>query len=48
VSAHAASNPGYRRMVEQSKTSGSPVTAGKSVRGGFGSSRSSSGSSFGS
>ncbi|WP_035615282.1 hypothetical protein [Haloferula sp. BvORR071] len=45
VSAHAAANPGYRRMVEQSKASGSPVTAGKSVRGGFGSSRSSSGSS---
>lgn len=38
VSAHAAANPGYSRMVEQSRSSGSPVKAGQSVRGGFGSS----------
>lgn len=40
VQSHAAANPGYRRMVEQSRASGQPVRAGQSVRGGFGSSRS--------
>lgn len=45
VTSHAAGNPGYRRMVEQSRASGVPVRAGQSVRGGFGSStRVSSGS----
>lgn len=48
VNAHAAANPGYQRLVQQSKQSGSPVTAGKSVRGGFGGSSSGSSSSFGS
>lgn len=46
VSRHASANPGYNRMVEQSKMRGTPVSPGQSVRGGFGSS--SSGSSFGS
>lgn len=45
VSSYSASNPGYQRLVQDSRSSGAPVTAGKSVRGGFGSS--SSGSSFG-
>lgn len=40
VNSHAAANPGYRRMVEQSRASGRMVRAGESVRGGFGSSRS--------
>jgi hypothetical protein len=46
VAGHAAANPGYSRMVAQSKASGVPVRAGQSVRGGFGSgsSRVSSGS----
>jgi len=49
VNGYASSNAGYRRMVDQSKTSGKPVTAGNSVRGGFGSSsKSSSKSTFGS
>jgi len=48
VNAHAAANPGYQRLVQQSKQSGSAVTAGKSVRGGFGGSSSGSSSSFGS
>ena len=49
VSSYASSNPGYRRMVDQSKATGRPVTAGNSVRGGFGSSsRSGSRSTFGS
>lgn len=43
VSSHASANPGYRRMVAQSQASGAPVRAGQSVRGGFGSSRSSGG-----
>lgn len=47
VNSHAAANPGYRRMVEQSRASGAPVRAGQSVRGGFGNSRNGSGSSFG-
>ena len=38
VAAHAAANPGYQRLVDQSRASGKPVTAGQSVRGGFGSS----------
>jgi hypothetical protein len=46
VSSYAASNPGYQRLVQESRSSGAPVTAGKSVRGGFGSSYSGS-SSFG-
>ena len=48
VKAHAAANPGYQRLAQQSKQSGSPVTAGKSVRGGFGGTSSGSSSSFGS
>jgi hypothetical protein len=44
VSSHAAANPGYRRMVADSRSRGVPVKAGQSVRGGFGSSgRTSSG-----
>jgi hypothetical protein len=42
VSAHAAANPGYSRMVAQSRSSGAPIKAGQSVRGGFGSSSRSS------
>jgi hypothetical protein len=48
VASHAAANPGYQRLVDQSRASGKPVTAGQSVRGGFGSSsasKSSGGSS---
>ena len=50
VSRYAAANPGYQRMVDQSRATGVPVKAGQSVRGGFGSSssRSSGRSSFGS
>lgn len=48
VKSHAAANPGYQRLVQQSKQSGAPVTAGKSVRGGFGGTSSGSSSSFGS
>jgi len=50
VSRYAAANPGYQRMVEQSRATGAPVKAGQSVRGGFGSSssRSSGRSSLGS
>jgi hypothetical protein len=49
VKSYAASNPGYQRMVDQSRASGTSIKPGQSVRGGFGSSRSSSGrSSFGS
>jgi hypothetical protein len=50
VTRYASANPGYARMVEQSRASGAPVKAGQSVRGGFGSStsRSSGRSSFGS
>jgi hypothetical protein len=46
VSSYAASNPGYRRMVEHSRSTGTPIKSGQSVRGGFGSgsSRTSSGS----
>ena len=45
VSSYASSNPGYSRMVAQSKSTGTPVKAGSSVRGGFGSSFRSSSSS---
>jgi hypothetical protein len=50
VTRYASANPGYARMVDQSRASGVPVKAGQSVRGGFGSStsRSSGRSSFGS
>jgi hypothetical protein len=49
VNSYASANPGYRRMVDQSRTTGRPVTAGNSVRGGFGSSsRSGSRSTLGS
>lgn len=50
VSRYASANPGYQRMVEQSRVSGAPVRPGQSVRGGFGSSpsRMGGGSSFGS
>lgn len=41
VNGYASSNPGYRRMVDQSQSTGRPVAAGNSVRGGFGSSASS-------
>jgi hypothetical protein len=47
VSSYAGANPGYSRLVQESRSSGAPVTAGSSVRGGFGSS-SCGGSSFGS
>lgn len=47
VNSYASSNPGYRRMVEQSRASGTPVRTGQSVRGGFGSSRSGGGFSSG-
>jgi len=45
VSAYAAANPGYNRMVAQSRSTGTPVRTGQSVRGGFGSSSSSSSAS---
>jgi hypothetical protein len=48
VNSYASSNPGYRRMVEKSRSSGVPVRTGQSVRGGFGSSRSGGGFSSGS
>ena len=38
VASHAAANPGYQRLVDQSRSSGVPVRAGQSVRGGFGAS----------
>ncbi|MCW1922998.1 hypothetical protein OKA05_10580 [Luteolibacter arcticus] len=47
VASHAAANPGYQRMVQQSRASGVPVRAGQSVRGGFGSSRSGGGGGSG-
>jgi hypothetical protein len=37
VSRHAAANPGYQRMVQQSRAAGTPIRPGQSVRGGFGS-----------
>ncbi len=42
VSSYAAANPGYQRMVAQSRASGMAVKSGQSVRGGFGATRSSS------
>ena len=48
VNSYASSNPGYRRMVDQSRASGVPVRTGQSVRGGFGSDRSGGGFSSGS
>jgi hypothetical protein len=45
VSSYAASNPGYQRMVAQSRASGTSVKAGQSVRNGFGTSTSSRSSS---
>ena len=47
VNSYASANPGYRRMVEQSRATGTPVRTGQSVRGGFGSSRSGGGFSSG-
>ena len=47
VRGYAAANPGYRRMVDQSRATGTPIRPGQTVRGGFGSSAS-RGSSFGS
>ncbi|MEI7909237.1 MAG: hypothetical protein WCK77_06340 [Verrucomicrobiota bacterium] len=44
VSAYASANPGYSRLVAQSNRSGNTVTAGQSVRGGFGASGKSSSS----
>lgn len=44
VRSHAAANPGYSRMVQQSQSRGMPVRPGQSIRGGFGSG---GGSSFG-
>lgn len=38
VNAHAAANPSYQRLAEQSKRTGTPINTGSSVRGGFGSS----------
>jgi hypothetical protein len=40
VASHAAGNPGYQRMVDQSRATGKPLQAGQSVRGGFGARRS--------
>ena len=50
VGRHAAANPGYQRMVDQSRANGGTVRPGQSVRGGFGASRAtgSGGSTFGS
>lgn len=48
VNRYAAANPGYQRMVEQNRASGTTVRPGQSVRGGFGTSQRNSGSSFGS
>jgi hypothetical protein len=47
VRGYAAANPGYRRMVDQSRATGTPIRPGQTIRGGFGSSAS-RGSSFGS
>lgn len=47
VASHAAANPGYQRLVDQSRSSGAPVRAGQSVRGGFGGKATSSGGSSG-
>ncbi len=37
VGRHAAANPGYQKMVQQSRASGTPIRPGQAVRGGFGS-----------
>ncbi len=47
VRTYASANPGYNRVVTQARASGAPVKAGQSVRGGFGSSGSSSRSGSG-
>lgn len=47
VSSYTYQNPGYQAMAKRSAETGSPVKAGQSVRGGFGSSRSGSGGFFG-
>lgn len=47
VDHYASVNPGYKSLVEQSRSSGAPIKAGQSVRGGFGTT-SSSRFSFGS
>ena len=47
VGSHAAANPGYQRMVDQSRASGAAVRPGQSVRGGFGSTRPSGGGGSG-
>ncbi len=41
VSSYASSNPGYSKLVKDSKEYGKPVRTGSSVRGGFGGSSSS-------
>ena len=41
VASHAAANPGYQRLVQQSRASGVSMKPGQPVRGGFGTSRSS-------
>lgn len=46
VRSYAAANPGYQRMVDQSRATGRPVRPGQPVRGGFGS-RAGRGSSIG-
>lgn len=46
VRSYASTNPGYQRMVDQSRATGQPVRPGQPVRGGFGS-RSTRGSSIG-
>lgn len=48
VRGYAAANPGYRRMLDQSRASGTTIKPGQSVRGGFGSSSSRGRFSFGS
>jgi hypothetical protein len=45
VDRYAAANPGYQRMAEESRATGVPIRAGQSVRSGFGTSSSRSGSS---
>ncbi len=46
VNNHSSGNAGYRAMVQRSEATGTPVKAGQSVRGGFGSSRTGSGGGF--
>jgi hypothetical protein len=43
---YAAANPGYQRLVQESRATGTPVRPGQSVRGGFGA-RAAGGSSLG-